>query len=140
MKQERMSADEFRQQFGGKPQAVASGKMRLPRTPKMTYAEATYERMLRGEFPDPYEIRFERLTLILDSGTRYTPDFSVWFENKIVLCVEVKGRVKLKSFDRAATKFKEAITSFPNITFRHAFLTNGNEWIMQEKRLNNPPK
>jgi len=136
-----MSAEQFRTEFGGvKASPVPSTKMRLPKTPKMTYTEASYHRLLQAEFAGPYQIHFERLTLILDSGARYTPDFTVWDGRALLLCVEVKGRTKLKSFDRATTKFKEAITSFPEILFRHAFLGADGQWNIQEKRFNAPSK
>ena len=116
-----------------------SRPMRLPKTPKMTKPEATYERLLKLEYraEDGYEIRFEKLTLVLDSGTRYTPDFTVWKGSILVLCVEVKGAIKLKSFDRATTKFKEAITSFKSTIFRHAFISAG-QWRSQQKCYNMP--
>lgn len=137
-----MNVEEFNRQFPGVlagTTKVSSRPMRFPVTPKMTKPEAQYERLLKLEYKadEGYEIRFEKLTLVLDSGTRYTPDFTVWKSSFLVLCVEVKGSIKLKSFDRATTKFKEAITSFKSTIFRHAFISAG-EWRYQQKCYNMP--
>lgn len=126
---------------GSTSTARPSGPMRLPAKKEMSKPEALYSMVLAAEFrtgATGYRVEFETLTLHLASGTRYTPDFTVWFGETLVLAVEVKGPIKLKSLDRATIKFKEAITSFPHIKFRHAFQDGLTGWGVQERRHNDP--
>lgn len=120
----------------------ASGKMRLPDKPEMTKPEEAYFNVLAIEFrpTEFFRIEFETVKLRLNSGTLYTPDFTVWHERTLLLLVEVKGKIKLKSIDRATLKFKEAITSFPHLTFRHAFQDGLGGWGVQQKCYNDPKK
>lgn len=127
---------------GSTAMAKPSGPMRLPAQKTRSKPEALYEMVLAAEFKASagYRVEFETLTLHLASGTKYTPDFIVWHGTALVLAVEVKGPIKLKSLDRATIKFKEAITSFPHIKFRHAFQDGLTGWGVQERRHNDPIK
>jgi len=131
---ERMTAAEYRKSLG----LQTSGSDIRPKTappirlPKPTAANKTEERyghVLQIEFRESagFRIEYERLTLRLDAGTRYTPDWIVWKGAEIVLVVEVKGSFKLGSQGRSVAMFKQAICDFPHFKFRFAQDT-GHGW------------
>ena len=136
----RMTAAEFQRQFGrvdaarmsDAPAATKSTGtgIRLAKAPKMNKGELAYHRLLQSEFPGR-EIRFEGISFRLTSGTRYTPDFTVWNGAELLLVVEVKGSFRLGSADRSALAFKETAAAWPFIRFRHASRA-GSEWRTTE--------
>lgn len=132
-KRHRMSAAEFRAQFGSKiPSTVTSHEkppIRIPKAAEPNKTESRYGDVLAIEFrsKDGYSIQYGCLTLRLADGTRYTPDWIVWKGSEIVLAVECKGSFKLGSNGRSVAAFKRAISDFPNIEFRWAQDT-GHGW------------
>lgn len=123
-----MSAAEYRRSMGmpvagelaGAAKSAGKPAIRMPAPLKMTKVEVEYERILKIEFPNFYDVRFEAITLRLPGGSRYTPDFSVWHERALLLLVETKGAYRLSSAGRSHTAFKEAIAAFPHFKFRFA--------------------
>ncbi|MDR1817418.1 MAG: hypothetical protein LBR07_04425 [Puniceicoccales bacterium] len=61
---------------------------------------------------------YERVTLRLDGGSRYTPDFFLADTDGTMLCIEVKGAYRLPTHGRALTAFREARAQFPMFRFR----------------------
>lgn len=124
----RMSAADFKKQFGGGQTNTGSDirpsapPIRLPKPSVANKTEERYSHVLQIEFraSEGYRIEYEPLTFRLASGTRYTPDWIVWKGNELVLAVEVKGSYKLGSHGRAVAAFKQAICDFPHIKFRFA--------------------
>lgn len=110
---------------------VVKSPIRLPKPLKMSGAEAEYERVLMTQFEPKmgFEIKFEAISFRLPGGSRYTPDFSVWYKTELHLLVEVKGSYRLGSAGRSHLAFKEAIAAFPHLRFRYA-AKNGQDWIV----------
>lgn len=108
--------------------------IRLPRRTKMSKPEQEYKAALQVEFPD-CRVDFEKWSLRLESGARYTPDFTVWRANELVICVEVKGGFRLKSAARSYLAFKTAITEWPNLRFRFAEKREDGTWATVENEL-----
>jgi len=73
------------------------------------------------------EARFEAVTLKLEGGSRYTPDF-VTREEGVTVFYEVKGAFRLGSEGRAHTAFYEAASQFPWCRFVWAVLRKGGKW------------
>lgn len=70
----------------------------------------------------------QSITLKLGNGVRYTPDFCVWSEGRMI-AYEVKGFMR----DDAAVKIKVAASRFPDIKFFLVWKTDG-MWHQQEVR------
>ncbi len=70
--------------------------------------------------------RFEAVTLRLQGGGRYTPDFMT-VDDGVVTFHEVKGSYRLGSQGRAFTAFHEAAAYYPMWRFVWAHWTGG-EW------------
>lgn len=125
-KRNRMSAAEFRAQFGSKISSTVTNHekppIRLPKSNEPNKTEGRYGDVLAIEFRerDGYTVQYECLSLKLKDGTRYTPDWIVWKGAEIVLAVECKGSFKLGSNGRSVAAFKRAISDFPHIKFRFA--------------------
>ncbi len=118
MKQQRMSAAQF-QALHGSPMAQPSVKPQI-RLPKLTTANKTelaYAEILKREFIGA-RVLYEPITFRLPSGTRYTPDWIVAADERILLVVETKGaHIHSPASLRA---FKEARAAFPWLKFRMA--------------------
>lgn len=122
MSQQRLTAAQFKEQFGSKfgntvvnkPRMQTSKpQIRMPkkRTPNRT--EAEWMRLLQED--NPLAVLYEPWSLNLPSGTRYTPDV-VMIESAengavTVTCYEVKGSFIHNS--RSIHAFKEAAAAFP---------------------------
>ena len=116
-------------QFGGTPPAKGKAKskaptpqIRLPSSREPNKTELAY----KGRVQDSIEFSactwlYEAITLRLRSGTIYTPDWTVWRGQTLVLCIEVKG-AHIKR-DASKEKFKQAIADFPHLRFEFAQLT-----------------
>jgi hypothetical protein len=139
MSTNRMSAAEFRAQFGSKiPSTVTNHEkppIRLPKENSPNKTEGRYGDVLAIEFKvkDGYSLQYECLSLKLKDGTRYTPDWIVWKGPEIILAVECKGSFKLGSNGRSVAAFKRAISDFPNIKFRWAQDTS-NGWNVVDSK------
>jgi len=72
-------------------------------------------------------IRYEGITLRLQSNHRYTPDFVVLTADGIEL-IEVKGSYKLHSHQRARLAFDEARVQWPCFKFYWAEKQKGGNW------------
>ncbi len=110
--------------------------IRLPKPIKQTAAELEYERVLRREFPHA-EIMCGIISFRLPSGSRWTPDLTVWIGgDTLALLVEVKGlrHSKLQLDTRSNHAFKEAMSAMPQWKFRHAHKTLDGNWKTQESK------
>lgn len=135
---DRMTAAEFSAQFGGgKPAnpvnvgrnpAPAKPQIRIPKKAAPNKTEAHASQFLVREFPG-CDVRYEALTFRLNSGTIYTPDWTVWRGNTLLLCVEVKARWMHR--DASKEKFKQALAEWPSIKWRF-MQKNGSEFISAE--------
>ena len=67
--------------------------------------------------------RFEGLTVRLQNGHRYTPDYVVVVQNRAIECHEVKGAYRLGSYQRARLAFDQARTELPWFRWVWAELT-----------------
>lgn len=128
MKQERLTAQEFRARFGGggpgNQNIMKKPQIRLGRDTGENKTELAYRRILESEFPphSGYEIKYEAISFRLPSGL-YTPDYTVWRLGTVLtpvltLAVEVKGGWIHR--DSSKSKFKEARHAWPHIRFRFA--------------------
>ncbi len=114
---ERISAVEYRRRVGITPDGRVQGaQVRLPDLHGPNKTEEAYGRILRSEFPES-EVIYEGISFRLGSGL-FTPDWTVWILNVIVLAVEVKGGFIKR--DSSLSKFKEARAKWPAIKFRIA--------------------
>ncbi len=90
---------------------------------KPNKTESEYASRLAFEFPG-CAIRFEALTLILDNGHRYTPDWVVRQLNGQILLVEVKAKGKNgfrhPSYQRAKLAFDQSRLDYPLFQWRWA--------------------
>jgi len=118
------------------PRPREKPQIRLPHLREPNRTEAEYGRILESEF-SMHHLAYEAITLRLPSGTRYTPDWTVWkwqsvflkSAPQLVLVVETKGpRIHNAASIRA---FKEARSAFPWLRFRFAQKRKG-EWAIAE--------
>ena len=96
------------------------------RIPPQRVPNRTEQRWLHDhqcEFATGHDFRYTSITFILPSGTRYTPDWSVWRENSLIACVEVKGGYIHNSASIRA--FKEAVASWRWISWEFAQWKDG---------------
>ena len=75
------------------------------------------------------QARYEAVTLKLEGGSRYTPDF-VAREGGVTTFYEVKGAYRLGSEGRAHTAFYEAASQFPWCRFVWA-VKKGKVWTVK---------
>ena len=102
--------DAHRAKMGHKP--IGQQLLKIPK-PKMTKTEAEYERIYLKDLSH----RFEGITLRMENGHRYTPDFVVFYGPRIVILHEVKGSYKLHSHGRARLAFDQCKKEFPSFDF-----------------------
>jgi len=89
--------------------------------------ELSYKFQLEMEFPG-CEIKFEGLSLYLDTGYRYGPDWVVCLPGGSLLLVEVKNAAyKHASYGRAKVAFAQAILDWPQFKFRWSE-KDGSSW------------
>ena len=89
--------------------------------------EISYKYRLELEFPG-CEIKYEAVSLLLDTGFRYTPDLVVFLPGDRLLLVEVKNSgFKHASYGRSKIAFACAVKDFPCFSFRWASKEKG-EW------------
>jgi hypothetical protein len=85
--------------------------------------EAEYGRMLGLEYPGA-RVRYEGVTLHLDNGHAYTPDWCVILLTGEMLMVEVKARGKngyrQPSYQRAKVMFDQSRIEYPHWQWRWA--------------------
>jgi hypothetical protein len=85
--------------------------------------EAEYGRMLALEYPGA-RVRYEGVTLHLDNGHAYTPDWCVTLLTGEMLMVEVKARGKngyrQPSYQRAKVMFDQSRIEYPHWQWRWA--------------------
>ena len=88
--------------------------------------ETAYLNRLKCEFPGSL-IRYEGITLLLENGHRYTPDFVVSVDGTLLL-VEVKNAAyKHASYGRSKMAFAQAQIDYPMFVYRWAEKVGG-EW------------
>ena len=63
------------------------------------------------------DARYEAITFRLANGHRYTPDWVVIQDGRLVACHEVKGGYKLHSHGRARLAFDQARIEYPGISW-----------------------
>jgi len=74
-------------------------------------------------------VHYEALTFRLPGGSRYTPDW-IWWKNDKLHVAEVKDKHHHPSHNRSRTAFKECAAQFPNVIFHWAHWT-GSEWKIE---------
>lgn len=124
-----MKNDEYRKMMGLPPPGESGSvkrpatkpAIRLPRTAAPNKTEAEYGRILATEFAwiSGVTVLYEGITLRLPGGN-YTPDWTVWNRNTLLLAVECKGAHRHGSAGRSHMAFKAAIAAFPHLVFRFA--------------------
>lgn len=82
----------------------------VPNRTEQRFLDWCEERKATGEFAI---VRFEKITLVLASGVRYTPDVWVVLRTGEVVCYEVKGFMQ----EDARVKLRVAAQSFPEFSF-----------------------
>jgi hypothetical protein len=86
---------------------------------KPNKTETAYLNRLKCEFPGA-TIRFEAITLRLNNGCRYTPDFVVDAGGSLLL-IEVKNAAyKHASYGRSKMAYAQAQIDFPMFRYRWA--------------------
>ena len=128
---DQMTSAEFQARYGNAGRNSDPPKrpaIRMPAPTSENKNEAAYRRVLEIEFRD-CDVRYEAIKLRLPSGTTYTPDFSIFQPSGRLLLVEVKGSYRLGSASKSAHAFKEAVSAFPEISFRHATASKDG-WII----------
>ncbi len=126
MSQERISSEEYRRRVGA-PVAEKPQIRLKPMDSGPNKTEEAYGRILRSEFPNR-DVIYEGISFRLASGL-FTPDWTVWFSNVIVLVVEVKGGFIKR--DSSLSKFKEARAKWHAIKFRIA-QKRGHDFVIAE--------
>lgn len=118
----RMSAAEFQALHGSGigNQDVSAKKpaIRLPKANEPNKTEAEYGRILKIEFPT-CRVIYEGITFRMEAGN-YTADWTVWYDDRLVLAVEVKSSYRFHSAGRSHMAFKAARALWPNIRWRFA--------------------
>ena len=132
---ERLSSTEFQKRYGGVTDeliAESRPQIRMPKKRLPNKTEAAWGRQLLSrwkDYPD-YEWGYEHITLLLPSGTRYTPDWMV--VNRKTGCIiefwEIKGGY-IHPKGGSIRAFKEARSAFPFWSFRFAQLRK-TEWTI----------
>jgi len=96
--------------------------LRVKFGPKQTKCEIEYGRMLAMEFPGAVVIPWG-VTLRMQNGHKYTPDFAVLLP-KVILLVEVKQRgrngFRQPSYQRAKLAYDQCRAEFYQFQFRWA--------------------
>ena len=124
-----------------KMQDVVRAKLGMaPRLPTTTPSQSATPKATKG--PTKTELdyariylaglnaRYEAITLRLDNGHRYTPDWVYWQDGQLC-CVEVKGSYRLGSYQRARLAFDQARLDFPDINFTWAERKTDGGWKME---------
>jgi len=128
-----MTARQFQAQFGNGPVAdefarlEGKAQIRLPKKRGPNKTEAEWIGILERRFdPAYFRVLYERVTLHLPSGTRYTPD-AVVMENKYRGAIYEFWEVKGPHIHNSASirAFKEARAAYPLWSFRFAQKTKG---------------
>jgi hypothetical protein len=95
-------------------------------------SEAEYGRMLALEFPG-CRVTFEGITLKMDNGHRYTPDWVVQTHGGWMLLVECKSRGKngyrLPSYQRAKLAYDQCKEEFNCFRYRWSEKQEG-KWVV----------
>ena len=85
----------------------------------------------KHEFVIGQDFRYNAITLVLPSGTRYTPDWTVWTGSRLETCIEVKGGHIHN--DASIRAFKEAAAAWPMFAFEFA-QWKGGKWHRTHSR------
>jgi hypothetical protein len=114
----RLTEQEYKDMVGRKTDLDEIGKAHglAPKTAGPNKTEAEYGNRLGFEFPEA-DIVFEGLTLRMQNGHKYTPDWVVKCPNGEIHCVEVKARgnsgFRHASYGRARLAFDQARIDWP---------------------------
>lgn len=116
----RMSEREYEALIAKSPKTAKdeakSVNVDVPKRGKPNKTELEFSRMLSFRYPGCIP-RFEAVTVTLDNGHRYTPDWCLRLPTGELLCVEVKARGKNgfrhPSYGRARLAFDQALIDFP---------------------------
>ncbi len=111
------------------PAAPAIAKAATPTPPqgrrgRMSKTEQAYEAELVAQYGRE-NVRYEAITLYLNNGHRYTPDFVVHIGYGDLALIEVKGGYRLPSHGRARLAFDQARLDWPMFYFRWMEKRNG---------------
>jgi len=106
-------------------QPTAIPEIKIPKE-KMSKTEKEYERIYLSGIPH----KFEGITLKMENGHRYTPDFYVCAGNNVLELHEVKGSYQLHSHGRARLAFDQARVEYP--AFKFVWATKTKEgWVIK---------
>ncbi len=132
----RMTSAEYQRQFGKPPPPEGvtytpdkKPQIRIPAAQEPNKTEAAALEYLPRLY-DPATIaavKYEAMTLLLPSGTKYTPDVSIFFKDGTVECWEVKGGFIHNA--RSVHALKEAVAAYPTFRWGFAQLKKG-EWLL----------
>ena len=110
--------------------SLAAGRKRgARRQPNKT--EATYRAEVLGRRGDAVAVRYEGLTLRMENGHRYTPDWVVVTAVGRVECHEVKGGYRLGSYQRARLAFDQVRAEFPDVVWIWAERRTDGSWLLK---------
>jgi hypothetical protein len=117
---ERITSAEFRRRQGLEPAVATDNRpqIRLPKKRQMNKTEGECMRLLQSLFraSEGYLVLYEPWSFKLPSGCRYTPDFVVMIEDRVLEVTECKGGKVLNGHTIRA--FKEARAAFPHLNFK----------------------
>ncbi len=97
----------------------------VPRAPQPNKTEAEFNRLYLGGAG-----QFEAITFRLAGGSRYTPDWYVFFRG-LHIVIEIKGAYRHHSYGRALTAWREARAQFPGFTFCWAARGADRSWTVE---------
>ena len=98
-------------------QDISIGKIAMRNSKLPNKTEACYRSQVLARRPDIQTIRYEGITLRMENGHRYTPDWIVVTKTGTVEAHEVKGGYRLHSYGRARLAFDQAAIEFPWLTW-----------------------
>jgi hypothetical protein len=99
--------------------------IKVPKTNEPNETEARWLTDHRHLFHTKAEFRYEALTFRFPTGAIYTPDWTVWAENTLVACIEVKGNHGRR--DAGPEKWKQAVIQWPKVMWIFAKWRN-DQW------------
>jgi hypothetical protein len=103
--------------------------IRVPRSRLPNATEHRWFLSAKSRWPG-LDIRYEAISFRLNSGARYTPDFSGWDHGRLLWCCEVKGAF-LGHSARSILAWKEVAANWPAVTWIFAQFKSG-RWIEAE--------
>ena len=104
----------------------------IPAVKKKVREPNKTELRFKNEYLRGGDARYEGLTLHLSNHHSYTPDFVVLYSNGDMVCVEVKGKYRFGSHQRARCMFDLAVSEYPCFRWLWASLRKDGTWKIEE--------